>query len=306
MKSIMDRFRTFYTAILVIICPLLGQLITLLLTSLVFAVDAFQMEVPAKDIGSLDKSLVLFQAVSYSLFSFLIIPAVFLLLLNKPLLRTLWSNNKVRPLPFILSILPIVTMVPFVTILIDFNHSIELPASFAALEKLLKESEAQAGNMTNALFYLNDTRGFIVSTIVMAVIPGIVEEFFFRGMIQLQLQHDFKNPHYAVWVTAFLFSLFHFQFYSFIPIMISGALLGYIFVWSKNIWYAIIAHITNNLIVILLHYAPIPAIQGSALAGLAFCAVIVTVAVALLFRKVVKSQRLESGNITLAIKDSVL
>ncbi|WP_212004670.1 CPBP family intramembrane glutamic endopeptidase [Chitinophaga sp. HK235] len=290
MKSMMDKFRTFYTAILIVICPLLGQLLTMLLTSLVFTVDAFQMEELTKDIGSVDKSLVLFQSVCYSLFSFLIVPVFFLLLLNKPLLRELWANNKVRPLPLILSILPIVTMLPLVTILINLNHSIELPASFAALEKLLKESEAQAGNMTNALFNLNDTRGFIVSAIVMAVIPGIVEEFFFRGMIQLQLQHDLRNHHYAVWVTAFLFSLFHFQFYSFIPIMISGALLGYIFVWSKNIWYAIAAHITNNLIVILLHYAPIPAAQGPVLASLAFCALIVTVFVTLVFRKVVKRQ----------------
>ena len=82
----------------------------------------------------------------------------------------------------------------------------------------------------------------------MAVIPGILEEFFFRGLVQVRFQAILKNHHQSIVLAAFLFSLFHFQFYSFIPRFAMGLLLGYIFFWSKNIWYPIAGHIMNNLI----------------------------------------------------------
>ncbi|MFT5972241.1 MAG: O-antigen/teichoic acid export membrane protein [Cryomorphaceae bacterium] len=60
------------------------------------------------------------------------------------------------------------------------------------------------------------------------------------------------NVHVAVWLSAFLFSAMHFQFYGFIPRFLLGALLGYLFVWSKSIWAPIIAHFVNNALALIL------------------------------------------------------
>lgn len=107
------------------------------------------------------------------------------------------------------------------------------------------------GTMLGLVLSFGGLKDLIIAIIIVAIIPGIVEEFFFRGLVQTQLQNILRNHHYAILVTAFLFSFFHFQFYSFIPKMVSGVLFGYMFAWSKNIVYPIAAHVTNNLIIVL-------------------------------------------------------
>ena len=67
-------------------------------------------------------------------------------------------------------------------------------------------------------------------------------------------QHSTLNAQLSVWVTAFIFSFIHFQFYGFIPRLLLGALLGYALLWSGNIRYSMIMHATNNALSVLLFY----------------------------------------------------
>jgi hypothetical protein len=74
----------------------------------------------------------------------------------------------------------------------------------------------------------------------------------FRGLMVPIFRKWTGNVHVAVWLSAFLFSAMHFQFYGFIPRFLLGALLGYLFVWSKSIWAPIIAHFVNNALALIL------------------------------------------------------
>jgi len=56
----------------------------------------------------------------------------------------------------------------------------------------------------------------------------------------------FKNKHLGVWSAAIVFSAFHMQFYGFLPRMLMGAYLGYLFLWSGSLWVSIAAHFANN------------------------------------------------------------
>ena len=51
-----------------------------------------------------------------------------------------------------------------------------------------------------------------------------------------------------------IFSFIHFQFYGFVPRMLLGALLGYLFEWSGSLWIPILAHAFNNGIQVVLAY----------------------------------------------------
>ncbi|TAF81977.1 MAG: CPBP family intramembrane metalloprotease, partial [Sphingobacteriales bacterium] len=82
--------------------------------------------------------------------------------------------------------------------------------------------------------------------LMIAILPAIGEELFFRGTIQNIFTALFKNPHVAVWLTAILFSAIHLQFYGFLPRMFLGALFGYLFIWGKSIWLPILGHFLNN------------------------------------------------------------
>ena len=67
----------------------------------------------------------------------------------------------------------------------------------------------------------------------------------FRGWLQRVLGKR-VNYHIAIWVSAFVFSAIHFQFYGFIPRMLIGAALGYLYCYTGSLWAPIIAHFTNN------------------------------------------------------------
>jgi hypothetical protein len=82
--------------------------------------------------------------------------------------------------------------------------------------------------------------------VVIGIIPAVGEEFLFRGLIQNQLQSLTRNAHWAIWITGILFSTIHIQFYGFVPRMLLGVLFGYMYVWSGNLIYPMLAHFANN------------------------------------------------------------
>jgi uncharacterized protein len=61
------------------------------------------------------------------------------------------------------------------------------------------------------------------------------------------------NVHAAVWLTAIVFSVIHFQFYGFLPRVLLGALLGYLVIWTGSIWASILAHFANNALAFVLY-----------------------------------------------------
>ena len=160
----------------------------------------------------------------------------------------------------LLSIGIMLTALPLINLLVSWNEQIRLPESLSGLEQLMQQLEAQA----NALLQQFLTYGngawwvLLINLLVLAILPAVGEELTFRGVLQ-QLLVSRKSKvdsreHVAVWVTAFIFSFIHFQFYGFIPRLLLGALLGYVLLWSGNIRYSMIMHGTNNALSVLLFY----------------------------------------------------
>ncbi len=160
----------------------------------------------------------------------------------------------------LLSIGIMLTALPLINLLVSWNEQIRLPESLSGLEQLMQQMEAQADQLLqNFLTYRNGAWWvLLLNLLVLAVLPAIGEELTFRGVLQ-QLLVSRKSKvesreHVAVWVTAFIFSFIHFQFYGFIPRLLLGALLGYALLWSGNIRYSMIMHATNNALSVLLFY----------------------------------------------------
>lgn len=165
--------------------------------------------------------------------------------------------NKPINLKFLsLAVILIICIQPFINLLGYYNELIRLPEPFAELEEWMRTMEESTKLLTEKLLITDSNLTFLFNIFVIAIVAGITEEFFFRGAIQQIFSRICKYKyHIAIWITAFIFSFIHFQFYGFIPRLILGALLGYIFLWSGNIWIAVIVHTCNNLIgVLLFHY----------------------------------------------------
>ena len=99
---------------------------------------------------------------------------------------------------------------------------------------------------TKAILKMKNFGGFLINFLVVAIVPAICEEFLFRGALQRTFYRIFKNPHVAIWIGAIIFSAIHFQFFGFFPRMLLGAGLGYIYYYTRSIWYSVFAHLLNN------------------------------------------------------------
>jgi membrane protease YdiL (CAAX protease family) len=132
------------------------------------------------------------------------------------------------------------------SIVIEWNANLHLPEFMSAFENWAVEKEKLAEQMTNFLATFDSGFQFIAALIIMAALPAIAEEFAFRGLVQNRLSKGFNNPHLAIWISAFLFSAIHMQFFGFVPRMLLGALFGYLYLWSGNLLVPIFAHFVNN------------------------------------------------------------
>ena len=95
---------------------------------------------------------------------------------------------------------------------------------------------------------------FLMGILVIGVFAGLGEEFLFRGVVQPKLHAYTGNAHLGIWITAFIFSAIHLQFYGFFPRMLLGAIFGYLYLYSGSLIYPIVAHILNNAVTVILVY----------------------------------------------------
>ncbi len=163
-------------------------------------------------------------------------------------------NTKTRLNIYLLAILIIVFAIPFINYTGALNAKLHLPAGMSGIEAKIKAMEESAGKMTEAFLDVKSIGGLLANMVIVALLPAIGEEFLFRGVLLKIFREWTKNKHAAILISAFLFSAIHMQFYGFLPRFLLGALFGYLFVWSKNIWIPVTVHFFNNGLAVLLYY----------------------------------------------------
>jgi len=187
-----------------------------------------------------------------------ILPVLFFgyLVSSKPA-QYLRLDKKPKTIALSVSFLIIFTILPFINYLEHLNQYFQLPDMLAGFEEWIREKEEAAAYLTTNLIKARTFPGFLINLLIAAVLPAIGEELLFRGVI-LKLTNDItKHVHWAIIISAALFSAFHLQFYGFLPRFALGLVLGYVFVITNNLWVPIFLHFVNNtsaIIVFNLHY----------------------------------------------------
>ena len=138
---------------------------------------------------------------------------------------------------------------------IEWNKSINFPEFMNSFETWAFNKEKELEKITIFLVSFENNWEFLFGILSIALIPGICEEYLFRGVLQKNFYLISKNIHIAVWFSAFFFSALHLQFYGFFPRMLLGVLFGYIYYWSGSIVYPMIAHIFNNFFSLTIFYS---------------------------------------------------
>jgi len=176
-----------------------------------------------------------------------IIPSILFAFLVKGRISAYLKINRIPDLFTLLAgVLVIIVSMPFVNYLVSLNESLHLPSALSEIEDWMRKSEDSAEIFTNAFLKGTSISGFLLNIVMIAILPAIGEEFLFRGVLQKQFKDLLGNVHIAIFVSAFLFSAMHLQFFGFFPRMVLGLLLGYMFYFSNNLWVPIIGHFFNN------------------------------------------------------------
>ena len=155
-------------------------------------------------------------------------------------------------------------LVPLDDALARWNQTWELGALGDVLHKMQEQTEG----VVKEMFSQSGVGGLIVNMLVIAVVPAVCEELFFRAGIQNLLERWFTGnyegarecrskcfgKHAAVWVTALIFSLIHGEMFSFVPRVVMGAVLGYLYIYSGSIVVNVAAHFMNNGLIAVLYW----------------------------------------------------
>ena len=164
-----------------------------------------------------------------------------------------WQN-------ILLAVVIMVCAVPGINLLADLNSRVELPKSLEFIEQILKSQEEAAAALTERFLQADNIGGLLINIGLMALLPALSEELSFRGTLQQIIYKEQSGKvqstkvHLAIWITAFIFSAIHMQFYGFVPRMLLGAMFGYVFVWSGSLWVPITMHFVNNGLAVLVYY----------------------------------------------------
>ena len=142
-------------------------------------------------------------------------------------------------------------MVAFLT---QWNKAVQLPESLSSIEEWMRAMENSAEQTMNSMLRNESPITLFFNLLVVAGMAALSEEIFFRGTMQQLLQQSWHNHHAAVWATAYVFSAIHMQFFGFFPRLVLGALLGYLFVYTGNLWVPVFFHFLNNALVVIVTY----------------------------------------------------
>jgi len=193
-----------------------------------------------------DLSLMKFLQISTQ-FGFFILPAlVFGFLMDK----SLTNFFKLKSFPPILISLSAILLIyisnPLNDWLVYQNNLIKLPEVLSGIEGWMRQAEDQAAEMTNIFLQMDHWTDYVTNMLMIGVFAAVGEELLLRGVLQPLFIKVFKNVHLGIWVTAFVFSFIHFQFYGFFARLFLGAVLGYFFYYTNNLWVPILSHFFNN------------------------------------------------------------
>ena len=167
------------------------------------------------------------------------------------------------PLPSVLiGIIIMLIALPLINWLSDLNMHMQLPAGLAGLERWMMESESARSRLTDTFLLSPSVVGFVVNIFMIALIPALGEELIFRGLLQRLFREWTRNIHLSIFITAFLFSAMHMQFYGFLPRFLMGALFGYLFYWSGSLWVPMLAHFVNNLAAVTVAFLSTGPLKG--------------------------------------------
>ena len=191
--------------------------------------------------------------ISSQIFTFVLPPILYAILVKDNPISAL-GLNKVKFHWLLLGIAMMYIILPLNSAFAEWNAELKLPESMKALEELMKSMQDAAAEATEKMLNINNISGLIINIIMIAGLAALGEELLFRSLLQTSLIKICKNAHIGIIIASAVFSFIHFEFYGFLPRLVLGLLLGYMFYFSGSIWIPMLMHFLNNGTIVVLYF----------------------------------------------------
>lgn len=233
----------------------MGTQIAVLFTAflLLITVTSFIAQAIGVTAPGASRSVILVGNVLQCLLAFCLPAAITAYLCGPSPLRWIGVGVSAPVRSYIGMILLLALSIPALNQIIYWNEQMTFPDSLHGLEVSLRQFEDAAAASSQTLLTGTSVWTLISGVLIIGCLTGFSEEIFFRGALQSILSRSMSR-HAAVWISAFIFSFIHFQFFGFVPRLLLGAFFGYLFAATGSIWLNATAHAVNNSIVVVSYW----------------------------------------------------
>jgi membrane protease YdiL (CAAX protease family) len=220
-----------------------GGFVSITAWKLMTGQDMAQMQVSMTDPGFSNQVRVTQTLLSMCIFLF---PALIAArMVDKQPLSYIGLTQKSSALTFVFAIILMLLTILIGGSLATVNEMIPVTAQMELYFKTMEEDYMKQVEVMSQMKGIGD---FLIALLVMAFVPAVVEEVFFRGGFQNMMHRSTGNFWVAIIVTSLLFSAIHFSFYGFLTRTALSIVLGLLYAYTRNLWMPILAHFINNAI----------------------------------------------------------
>ena len=182
-----------------------------------------------------------------SLFIFLIPSFVFAYLTHPQPMAYLGLRKPGKGIQLLLVILMMIGSIPVLQMIEGLISHIDFGPK-------VKESQAASDATMSAFLNVPTFSAFVKVFVIMAIIPAMGEEMFFRGVLLRFTRKKTRNMVYPILFTAVIFSYSHANIYGFLSIFLAGILLAVIYNITGSLWCGIVGHMVFNGSQVILAY----------------------------------------------------
>lgn len=221
----------------------IGGLLSIIIWLLMTGQDIAQMQLSMSDPQYANSLRVSQTLASICIF---LLPALFVArMMDKQPLAYLGLRQRSSLVTYLLAVLLMLLAIVIGGSMASINTMIPLTPQ---LEMYFRNMEEVSMKQIEVLSQMSSWGDFFVALVVMALVPAVVEEVFFRGGFQNLMHRSTGNFWVSIIVTSLLFSAIHFSFYGFLTRLTLSIVLGLLYAQTRNLWMPILAHFLNNAI----------------------------------------------------------
>lgn len=181
---------------------------------------------------------------------FILVPTLLFARLMDARTSSVFRWGRPRPLETFFAATSVVVLQQLLQLYLFFQEKVPMPDSIREILEPLRRSQDE---MFRSIVSAQTPPELLLVMLVVAIAPAIIEEMFFRGVVQHAFDRVAPGIRSAL-IVGVIFALYHFNPFALVPLVVLGFYFGFLRYRSQSIVVAMMAHFINNSLAVLTVY----------------------------------------------------